>query len=105
MENNPDLKQMTVMYLVPSELIEGIKKNQNEIAEKLQRLSEKLEKHNSELPQDYITALQFRKAVHIGQWKFDQLVNSNLIKTIKKKRKIYVPATEVQRFFSDPSIR
>jgi hypothetical protein len=44
-------------------------------------------------------------AVKIRRWKFDQLIAGNLIKTIKKKRKIYVPESEIQRYFTDPSIQ
>ena|SRR5579863_3861526 len=54
---------------------------------------------------DTLPALAFMKAVHIGRWKFDQLVQANKIKTIKKKRKIYVPGSEVDRYFTDPDIQ
>lgn len=47
----------------------------------------------------YITAMEFMQAVRIGRTKFDQLVAANKIKTIKKDRKIYVPAGEVERYF------
>jgi hypothetical protein len=45
------------------------------------------------------------QAVHIRRWKFDQLIAGNKIKAIKKKRKIYVLASEIERYFSDPSIQ
>lgn len=48
----------------------------------------------------YITALEFMSALRIGRTKFDQLVASNKIKTIKKCRKIYVPASEIERYFT-----
>ncbi|MDP4244550.1 MAG: hypothetical protein Q8932_01770 [Bacteroidota bacterium] len=44
-------------------------------------------------------------AVRIRRWKFNQLIAGNKIKTIKKRRKIYVLATEIDRFFTDPSIQ
>lgn len=47
----------------------------------------------------YITAMEFMQAVRIGRTKFDQLVAANKVKTIKKDRKIYVPAGEVERYF------
>lgn len=53
----------------------------------------------------YISALDYMKAVGIKRWKFDQLISENKIRTIKKKRKIYVPVGEVDRFFKDPGIR
>jgi hypothetical protein len=54
---------------------------------------------------DFISALEYMKAVGIKRWKFDQLIAGNKIKTIKKKRKIYVPVEEVKRYFMDPEVR
>lgn len=54
---------------------------------------------------NHITAKEFMAAVKIGRTKFDKLVQTNKIKTIKKKRKIYVPAREVERYFSDQRIQ
>lgn len=53
----------------------------------------------------FLTAVEFMCAVKIKRWKFDQLVNQSRIKTIKKKRKIYVPVSEVERYFTDPKIQ
>lgn len=47
----------------------------------------------------YMTAMEFMQAVRIGRTKFDQLVAANKVKTIKKDRKIYVPAGEVETYF------
>jgi hypothetical protein len=41
------------------------------------------------------------KAVRIRRWKFNCLVGSGRIMTIKKKRKIYVPKGEVERYFQE----
>lgn len=54
---------------------------------------------------EYISAKQFMDAVNIKRWKFDQLISHNKIRTLKKKRKIYVLPSEVKRFFADPSIQ
>lgn len=54
---------------------------------------------------DYIPAAAFMKAVNIKRTKLHELITSNKIKTLKKRRKVYVLATEVKRYFSDPSIR
>lgn len=48
----------------------------------------------------YITAMEFTHEVRIGRTKFDQLVAANKVKTIKKDRKIHVPAGEVERCFT-----
>jgi hypothetical protein len=53
----------------------------------------------------FITAIEFMQSVKIGRTKFDELIAKSKIKTkIKKKRKIYVLASEVDRYFTDPSI-
>ena len=54
--------------------------------------------------ESFITAKEFMAAVRIGRTKFDQLVAARKIQTIKKLRKIYVPVTEVNRYFTDPNI-
>ncbi len=53
----------------------------------------------------FITAAEFMEAVKIKRWKFDQLIANNKIHTLKKKRKVYILATEVERYFSDPNIQ
>jgi hypothetical protein len=53
----------------------------------------------------FLTALEFMNAVKIKRWKFDQLIGGNKIKAIKKKRRIYVPVSEVERYFTDPKIQ
>jgi len=44
------------------------------------------------------------EAVKIKRTKFDQLVQTKKIKIIKKLRKIYVPVTEIDRYFNDSTI-
>jgi len=48
----------------------------------------------------FITAIEFMQAVQIGRTKFDQLVAQNQVKIIKKKRKIYLPVGEIERYFT-----
>jgi hypothetical protein len=48
-----------------------------------------------------VTAIEFMQAVRIRRWKFNCLVSSGKIITLKKKRKIYVPKGEIDRYFSD----
>lgn len=52
----------------------------------------------------FITAMEFMNAVKIKRTKFDELVSQNKIKIVKKKRKIYVQASEIDRYFNDGSI-
>jgi hypothetical protein len=51
-----------------------------------------------------ISAMEYMKAIGVKRTKFDQLVSENKIKIIKKRRKIYVPVTEVDRYFNDDTI-
>ncbi len=45
------------------------------------------------------------EAIRIGRWKFNQLILENKIRIVKKKRKIYVAITEVERYFKDNTIQ
>src|SRR5450432_2030678 len=82
--------------------IEAIKSCQLEILKKLNEL-DKNNKNQNVLDSPYIKALEFMKAVRIRRWKFNCLVKSGKIMTMKKKRKIYVPKGEIQRYFSEIS--
>jgi hypothetical protein len=81
------------------------------IVEEIRKIVAKLEEIKSALATErrigarFITASEFMQSVKIGRWKFDQLIRLNKIKTIKKERKIYVLATEVERYFMDSDIR
>ena len=63
----------------------------------------RFEPRKSTHPYGYMTEIEFMEAVKIKRTKFDQLVRTNRIRT-KKFRKIYVPVTEVDRYFKDSSI-
>lgn len=82
----------------------------NSLNDKLQEILDKLNRSVSTTTVSpieirYITALEFMNAVRIKQTKFDQLVQLNKIKIIKKKRKIYLPVSEIDRYFKDASIK
>jgi hypothetical protein len=82
-----------------SEELTAVKQIQEEILKRIDDL-----KAPGVVP-EFIPALEFMKVVGIKRWKFDQLVAANMIKTIKKKRKIYVAVRDVQRYFLDPTIQ
>jgi len=84
--------------LVEKEDMEVLKKTQQIILEKLEKITPS-GRSFSEVESPYITASEFMKAVRIRRWKFNCLVGSGKIMTIKKKRKIYVPKGEVERYF------
>ena len=93
--NHPDS-----FILVGRQDIESIKKSQQDILNKLDELHKK-EKSSQVSNSPYVTAIEFMQAVRIRRWKFNCLVSSGKIITLKKKRKIYVPKGEIDRYFSD----
>ena len=85
--------------LIGQQEIESIKKSQLDILKKLDELNKK-EKNKEVLNNPYVTAMKFMQAVRIRRWKFNCLVKSGKIMTMKKKRKIYVPKGEIDRYFN-----
>jgi hypothetical protein len=92
--NHPDS-----FFLVTRQDIESIKKSQQDILNKLNELDKK-EKNNPVLNSPYVTAIEFMQAVRIRRWKFNCLLKSGKIMSIKKRRKIYVPTGEIERYFA-----
>ena len=88
------------IVMIPEHELKQIKETQGKILEKLEFLQ------LNEKPQSqYITAIEFMDAVRIRRSKFDELVSTNKISTLKRSRKIYVPITEISKYFSDPNIK
>jgi len=90
---------------IPEEGLEPIMQEIRKIVSTLEEIKLALSKEHNKAGSPYLTAIEFMDAVKIRRSKFDQLVQLNMIKTIKKERKIYVPFSEVDRYFNDPSIR
>lgn len=93
--------QGRTLVMIPGEELSAIKKQLELVLTELKSLQGPKPPAYKE---GFITAKEFMTAVRIGRTKFDQLVAAGKIKTIKKLRKIYVPVTEVSRYFTDPSI-
>ena len=91
------------LVIIPQEELSNLQSTQKEILKQLQNLQSK--PTTQSIPIKHITAKEFMSAVRICRSKFDQLVASSKVKTIKKRRKIYLPISEVDRYFSDPSIQ
>ena len=92
----------TTLVMIPEKELTTLKTSQQEI---LLQLKEMQSKNAGSIATNHITAKEFMAAVRICRSKFDQLVASNKIKIIKKRRKIYLAATEIDRYFSDPAIQ
>ena len=86
--------------LVGKEDFEKLKKMQQDILKKLEELNSK-ESTSVASNSPYITAIEFMQAVRIRRWKFNCLVSTGKIMSIKKKRKIYVPKGEIDRYFTE----
>ena len=89
------------LVMIPQEELSNLQLTQQEILKQLQRLQLLT---SPTVPLRHITAKEFMAAVRICRSKFDQLVSQNKIRIIRKRRKIYVPTSEVDRYFSDSSI-
>jgi len=98
--NQAHLETLTLVMISESDLATLIA-GQQEILKQLKELRNS----GSGASINNITAKEFMSAVRIGRTKFDQLVLSNKIKVIRKRRKLYVPVGEVDRYFKDPSIQ
>jgi hypothetical protein len=90
------------LVMIPQEELSNLQSTQLEILRQLQSLQSLT---SPTVPLRHITAKEFMTAVRICRSKFDQLVSQNKIRIIRKRRKIYVPISEVDRYFSDPSIK
>lgn len=87
-----------LMLLVGKKELDEIRRNQEEILKRLNQLSAPM-RMDAGIPNPYVTAGEFMLAVRIRRWKFNQLVMTGKIMSLKKKRKIYVPKGEIERYF------
>ena len=98
-----EISKMQSVLIIP---IEEWKKSQ----ETLQRISEHLDSLQTsrlqagKINSPYITAKEFMTAVRICRSNFDKLVHKNKIMTLKKGRKVYVVASEVERYFKEVEV-
>lgn len=95
------MKQTTLVMLGEEEW-HHIKSSYQEIIDLIRALHAK---GPGGVPVKNVTAKEFMAAVRIGRTKFDQLVQTGKIRIIKKRRKIYVPVGEIERYFNDASIQ
>jgi hypothetical protein len=96
-----DLQNATLVMIPKEEWADLLAAQQNILRE----LKELNIKGPTGIPIKHITAREFMDAVRIKRTKFDQLVQGNKIKVIKKRRKIYVPVEEIERYFKDWDIQ
>ena len=99
-----DQQPVASLVLIPWEELNLLKEIQQEILTELRELRKggKTIQHGIG---NHLTAIEFMKEVKICRSKFDKLVLARKIKIVKKKRKIYVPIQEVEKYFNDPTIQ
>lgn len=97
-----ELEKEYACIILPASEWQQLKKTLNDVAEKLST-SSSLPKIKS-VSSPYITAKEFMAAVRICRSSFDKLVNKGKIMTIKKGRKVYVVASEVDRYFKEVQV-
>lgn len=100
-----ELKGQVTFILIPEQEWLSVKETLNKISDDLSEIK-KAQPAITSKPNlsQYISAKEFMEAVRIKRTKLDSLIATNKIKTIKKSRKIYVLASEVERYFKDPNI-
>ena len=91
--------QGAVLVMIPEAELNLLKMSLQDIQPQLKDLNGK-----ETIGVKHITAMEFMAAVRIRRTKFDELVKFGKIKVIKKRRKIYVPVEEVDRYFRDASV-
>lgn len=99
-----DQQPVASLVLIPWEELNLLKETQQEILTELRQLRSGSRNNNNGMG-SHLTAIEFMKEVKICRSKFDKLVLTRKIKIIKKKRKIYVPVQEVEKYFNDPTIQ
>ena len=91
--SNQVIKQVVELPLERLDRLEGlIESTQNMISGALEDIG----KVSTPL---YLTANEYMAEIKVKRWKFNQLKDSNKIKVIQRGNKLYVPATEVRRYF------
>jgi hypothetical protein len=94
-----ELKGMQAVIIIPADEWKLLKNTIQEI--QLQLKNAQVEKPVKNIVSPYITAKEFMAAVRICRSNFDKLVNRGRIMTLKKGRKVYVVASEVDRYFRE----
>jgi len=91
------------ILVIPMEEWNAVKEEIKQIAERLEQLN--MGSRGSGLVKSpYITAKEFMAAVRICRSNFDKLVSRRKIMTLKKGRKVYVVASEVERYFREVEV-
>ena len=97
-----ELQKEYACIILPANEWQLLKKTVTEISEKVNALP--VQQNLKAVSSPYITAREFMAAVRICRSNFDKLVNKGKIMTLKKGRKVYVVASEVERYFREVEV-
>lgn len=81
------------LILLPKTVWEQFKSKQDKILEKLENIQLK------NIEDVYLTAAEFMEKTKMSRASFDEKRANNEFRVIKKGRKLYLKATEVQNYF------
>ncbi|KYG83952.1 hypothetical protein AWW67_02205 [Roseivirga seohaensis] len=87
----------TQFLIIPKSEFDELKFGQQRILEAIRTNHDSTNTDRSE----YLTSKEFMERIKIARSKFDELVADGKVKTVRPNggRKIYVPASEVARYF------
>lgn len=94
---------LTSVLIIPMEEWNSLKEAISYISSWIDVLKESKGSEMS-IKSPYITAKEFMAAVRICRSNFDKLVQARKIMTLKKGRKVYVVASEVERYFKEVEV-
>lgn len=80
------------VYEIPEDRLKAFEDNQNKILSFIDDVK-------SQTPEEYLTVPEFMERCKISRWTVNDLRDKGRIKTIQIGRKLYIPFSEVNRFF------
>ena len=101
-QNQTQINQVPQMVVIPFE--QFFDKMEGILDDYFKKYSEKPKETDKQFP-NYLTKNEFLNLTKMSPSRMDRLRNRNLIKSVKKGRTVYIPASEVERFFSDSGIK
>jgi len=77
---------------IPAEDLNQLRSDLNEIKKSLQNIG-------AMKRPEYISIKEWCKETKMSWWKFNELRNNGRLKTITRGKKVYIPSSEITRYF------
>lgn len=90
---NQKVSEIPQIVMLPGSVLERFQETQDKILERLKNIQ------TSDPQNEYLTALEFMERTKMSRASFDEKRAKNEFKVIVKGRKLFVPGTEVKRYF------